>query len=289
MIGNMVGKVAVITGANSGIGFETARGVAQLGATVVMVCRDEARGSAARDAVAKVDGGAVPVLLLADLSEQVQVRRLASDLRVRFSQIDVLINNAGAAFPKRGVTVDGIERTFAVNHLAPFLLTNLVVDLLQAAPQARVIGISSDLHASKIDFEDLTLERRYTWMRAYALSKLANILFTKELARRFAGSNVTANCVEPGPAVTHFGRGAGGTLSVVSRLLQAAAFLGIAGSTEDGARTPIYLASNPDVAKTTGKYFRRCREVPAKPITDDVDTAKRLWQTSERLCDGSRQ
>jgi NAD(P)-dependent dehydrogenase (short-subunit alcohol dehydrogenase family) len=278
------GRIVVVTGANSGIGFESARGLATLGASVVMVCRDPARGAEARDAIARELNRPPPTLLLADLAEQAQVRRLAAELRDQLPRIDVLINNAGAAFPKRGLTVDGIERTFAVNHLAPFLLTTLLLDRIREAPQGRVVAVSSDLHAATIDFDDLQMERDYSWIRAYALSKLGNVLFTKELARRFAGSTATANALEPGPALSHFGRGAGGTLGVVARLLQAAAFFGIAGSTEDGARTPIYLASSPEVSATTGKYFRKCREVAAKPITDDADVARRLWEASERMC-----
>jgi NAD(P)-dependent dehydrogenase (short-subunit alcohol dehydrogenase family) len=281
----MDGRIVVVTGANSGIGFESARGLARLGTAVFMVCRDATRGAAARDAIAnEVRGGTPPILLVCDLAEQAQVRKLAADLRARVPRIDVLINNAGAAFPKRLVTVDRIERTFAVNHLAPFLLTTLVLDLIRSATQGRVIAVSSDLHAASIDFADLQCEHDYSWMRAYALSKLANVLFTKELARRFAGSAATANSLEPGPALSQFGRGAGGTLGLVARLMQAAAFLGVAASTEAGARTPIYLASSPEVATVTGRYFRKCREVVAKPITDDVEVARRLWDASERMC-----
>lgn len=281
----MEGKVVVVTGASSGIGFESARGLATLGASVVMVCRDAGRGRAARDAIAKEAGGRPPPrLFLADLAEQAQVRFLAAELRACLPRIDVLINNAGAAFPRRGVTVDGIERTFAVNHLAPFLLTTLLLDLIRAAPQGRVIAISSDLHAARIDFEDLQSERNYGWVRAYALSKLANVLFTKELARRLAGCSATANCLEPGPALSHFGRGAGGTLGVVARLIQVAAFFRIVASAAEGARTPIYLAASSQVATVTGRYFRRCQDVPAKPITDDVHVARKLWEASERLC-----
>lgn len=280
----MTGRIVVITGANSGIGFESAKGLVSLGATVVMVCRDAARGVAARDAVAKVSEGPPPILLAADLAEQAQVRNLGDDLRARFTKIDVLINNAGAAFPRRGVTVDGIERTFAINHVAPFLLTNLVLDLLGASSQGRVIAVSSDLHAAHIDFGDLQMERNYSWMRAYALSKLANILFTNELARRLRGTAITANSLEPGPALSHFGRDAGGTLGMIARLMQVAAFLGVAASTEEGASTPIYLAASPEVAKVTGRYFRKRQQVTAKAITDDVDVARRLWEESERLC-----
>jgi NAD(P)-dependent dehydrogenase (short-subunit alcohol dehydrogenase family) len=245
----MAGKVVVVTGANSGIGFESARGLAALGANVVMVCRDPDRGRAACDAIARESSDRpVPTLLIADLAEQAQVRGLASELRARFPVIDVLVNNAGAAFPARGVTVDGIERTFAINHLAPFLLTTLVLDRIRAAPQGRIIAVSSDLHADKVDFGDLQLEKSYSWTRAYALSKLANVLFVKELARRLADTRVTANALEPGPALSNFGRGAGGSLSVVSRLLQAAAFLGVAGSTKEGARTPIFCVFRRDPA-----------------------------------------
>jgi NAD(P)-dependent dehydrogenase (short-subunit alcohol dehydrogenase family) len=163
------------------------------------------------------------------------------------------------------------------------LLTTLVIDRLRAAPQGRVITVSSDLHAARIDFDDLQLERGYSWVRAYALSKLGNVLFTKELARRNAGSTLTANCLEPGPALSHFGRGAGGTLGMVARLAQVAAFLGIFASTEEGAQTPIHLAASPEVARVTGRYFRKCREVASKPITDDVEIARRMWNASEAL------
>ncbi len=280
----MDSRIVVVTGANSGIGFETARGLAKLGAEVVLVCRDTARGGAAQKELAKVSAGPAPTLLLADLSSQSAIRAVSAEIRARFSRVDVLINNAGAAFPKRGLTVDGIEKTFAVNHLAPFLLTHLLLDLLRAAPAARIIGVTSDLHSGTIDFDDLQSERRYSWLRAYALSKLGNILFTKELARRVAGTALTANCLEPGPAVTRFGRGAGGTLGIVARMMQLAAFLRIAASTEEGARTPVYLASSPEAARVSGRYFRKCREVAPKPIADDVAVAARLWEISERMC-----
>lgn len=282
---SMVDKIVVVTGANSGIGFVTARRLASLGASVVMVCRDSIRGGAARDAIAAgLNGGAAPTLFVADLAEQAQVRALAAALVAKLPRIDVLINNAGAAFPRRSVTSDGIERTLAVNHLAPFLLTMLLLDLIRAAPQGRIINVSSDSHAATVDFDDLQTERNYSWMRAYALSSLGKILFTKQLARRLANTKVTANSLMPGPALSHFGRGAGGTLGVLSRLVQAAAFLGIAASTEDGARTPIFLASSPEVANVTGRYFRKCKDVPAKAIADDVDVASRFWEASERLC-----
>ena len=279
----MEGKVVVVTGANSGIGFESARGLAALGASVVMVCRDPRGGATARDAIAS-ESGVAPTLLVADLAEQAQVVALAGELRARVPRIDVLINNAGAAFPKRRLTIDGIERTLALNHLAPFLLTTLLLDLIRASPQGRVIAVSSDIHAASIDLNDLQSERNYSWMRAYALSKLCNVLFSNELARRLAGTGATANSLEPGPALSHFGRGADGTLGVVARLIQVAALLGLVASTKEGARTPIFLASSPEVTTVTGRYFRKCREVPAKPIAGDREVAQRLWEASELLC-----
>src|SRR5579859_1049749 len=201
----MDGKVVLITGANSGVGFATARQLAELGAVVIMVCRDPGRGSAARNAVAQVATGPEPTLLLADLSSQAAVYALSDEVHARFARIDVLLNNAGAIFARRELTADGIEKTFAVNHLAPFLLTNLLLDLVRASPAGRIVTVASESHSGRLDFDNLQGERRYSFLAAYNRSKLGNILFTYELARRLAGTGVTANCLSPGPTMTRFG------------------------------------------------------------------------------------
>ena len=201
----MVGKNILITGANSGLGFASARALAELGAKIIMVCRNESRGVAARDEIVRVARGDPPVLLIADLSSQAAVRNLAQELHARFQRLDVLMNNAGAIFAHRELTVDGIEKTLAVNHLAPFLLTNLLLDLVRAAPAGRIVTVVADPFISTLDFDNLQSEKGHKFLAAYFRSKLANILFTYELARRLEGTSVTANCASPGPTLTQFG------------------------------------------------------------------------------------
>jgi NAD(P)-dependent dehydrogenase (short-subunit alcohol dehydrogenase family) len=201
----MRGKTVLITGANSGIGFVTARELAKMGACILMVCRDTNRGATARAAVAQVATGAAPTLLLADMSSQQSVRALAHDVRARFPKIDVLINNAGGIFAERGFTTDGIERTFATNHLGPFLLTNLVLDLVRAGTGGRIINVASESYSSRLDFDNLEGEKSYGFLSAYFRSKLENIIFSFDLARRLKDFGVTVNCMSPGPTSTRFG------------------------------------------------------------------------------------
>lgn len=281
----MVGKNVLITGANSGLGFASARALAARGARVIMVCRDERRGIAARDEIARIASGDRPLLLIADLSSQLAIRRLAKEVYARIDRLDVLMNNAGAIFARRELTVDGIEQTFAVNHLAPFLLTHLLLDLLRAAPAGRVVTVVADPFVPGLDFDNLQSEKGHNFLAAYFRSKLANILFTYELARRLEGTNVTANCASPGPTVTHFGenlRGRPALFHVVLKPLKRIPFLFY--SAERGAETQIYLASSPDVAKLSGRYFFRGREKATKAITHDRELAARLWTISEQLC-----
>jgi NAD(P)-dependent dehydrogenase (short-subunit alcohol dehydrogenase family) len=281
----MTGKVVLITGATSGVGFATALGLAERGATVVMVARDPGRGAAARDAVAAVATGAPPILLLADLSSQAAIRALAAAVRTRFARIDVLINNAGAIFARRELTVDGIEQTFAVNHLAPFLLTNLLLDLVQAAPAGRIVTVASEVHSGMLDFENLQGERKYNFFAAYQASKTANILFSCELARRLDGTAVTANCVSPGPTATRFGDNLRGMPRLMPLLMKRIPFLFV--SPEKGARTSIYVATSPELIGVSGRFFQKCRERRSKPITHDLDVAAQLWRVSDQLCAGT--
>jgi NAD(P)-dependent dehydrogenase (short-subunit alcohol dehydrogenase family) len=274
----MRGKTVLITGANSGIGFVTAVDLAKMGARVLMVCRDGKRGAQARAEVARTATGAAPELLLADMSSQQAVRALADDVRQRFPKIDVLINNAGGMFSERGLTVDGIERTFATNHLGPFLLTNLVIDLVRAGTGGRVVNVAADGYPSKLDFGNLQGEKRYGFLSAYFRSKLENIIFTFDLALRLNNSGVTVNCMSPGPARTRFGDNMTGLPSLFPLLLKR-----LMPGPEKGARTLIYLAASPEVDGISGRFFLYQRARPTKPVTSNAEVAARLWRISAEL------
>ena len=277
----MKDKIVLITGANSGIGLVTAMRLAELGAEVVLVCRDPVRGAEARQRVGAAATGKPPTLLLADVSSQASVRALAAELPRRFPRLDVLINNAGGIFAGRELTVDGIEKTFATNYLAPFLLTHLVLDLLRSAPASRVVNIASALHgASYKDLGNLQGEQHYNFMQAYRLSKFSVIVFTYELARRLASTRITVNCVEPGPTKTRFGDNMTGLPSLFPRVMKR---LPIFRPPEVGARTPVYVAASPDIEAITGQYFLKCQRSLSKPITHDLEVAARLWTLSESL------
>jgi len=281
----MVGKNVLITGANSGLGLASARALAERGARVIMVCRDESRGMMARDEIARVASADPPVLLVADLASQIAIRNLAATVRARFPHLDVLMNNAGAIFARREFTVDGIEKTFAVNHLAPFLLTNLLLDPLQAAPEGRVVTVAAESFMSTLDFDNLQSEKGHNFLAAYFRSKLENIIFTRELARRLEGTRVTANCLSPGPTVTRFGdnlRGMPALFHIILAPLKRMPFLFL--SAEKGAATQIYLASSSEVARLSGRFFLYGRERPTKAVTHDRQVAARLWMISEELC-----
>jgi len=273
----MDGEVCVVTGATSGIGKATATALARLGAQVVLVARDRGRGEATAAEVAAARASP-PRLEIADLASMAQVRELAGRLGA-LGRIDVLVNNAGLMAGQRRVTADGFDEVFAVNHLAPFLLTRLLLGQLTAAAPARVITVTSGAHAgARLDLDDPQLERGWDGWRAYANSKLANILFTRELARRLEGTGVTANCAHPGLVRTRFGREA--------RLpMRAAVTLGrpFMLSPQRGASTIVYLATSPEVAGASGGYYvKRQRREPSAAARDDA-TAQRLWQLSEEL------
>jgi retinol dehydrogenase-12 len=277
MAWSIVGKTVVITGATNGVGEAAAIALAKLGAHLVLVGRDAGRGAASLAKV-KAAGDANVQLLLADLSSLGEVRKLAEQLR-QLPRLDVLVNNAGAVFSQHQTTVDGFERTFALNHLAYFLLTVLLRDKLVASAPARVINVASEAHRSgRVDTGDLLGGRTYSGMRAYANSKLCNILFTRELARRLAGTGVTANAVHPGTVATGFGRNNRGPLGIVIRL--ASPFFR---TPEQGAKTIVYLAVDPALEGVTGQYFADLKpKTPASRALSDADAAK-LWTVSEEL------
>jgi NAD(P)-dependent dehydrogenase (short-subunit alcohol dehydrogenase family) len=273
----MDGQVCVVTGASSGIGKATASALARLGAHVVLVARDRGRGAAALAEVGAVSKSP-PRLEIADLAVMAQVRELADRLAA-LDRIDVLVNNAGLMLFEHRATPDGFDHVFAVNHLAPFLLTNLLLGKLTANAPARVVTVASDAHAAaRLDLDDLQLEQGWDSWRAYANSKLANILFTRELARRLAGARVTANCAHPGMVRTGFGREGSLFLRLGIRLARPFML-----SPRRGADTVVYLASSTDVAGETGGYYvKRERREPSQAARDD-QTARRLWQLSEEL------
>jgi NAD(P)-dependent dehydrogenase (short-subunit alcohol dehydrogenase family) len=277
-------QVVLITGANSGVGFAAAHQFAELGHHVVMICRDPQRGDAARIKIAREAVGPAPTLMIADLSSQKAIRELADEIYSKFNRLDVLVNNAAGIFSRRELTTDGIERTFALNHLAPFLLTNLLVDRLRVAPAARIVNVTSESHSGKIDFDNLQGEHRYNFFTAYNRSKLGNILFTYELARRLEGERITANCVSPGPTVTRFGDNMSGLPRLFPLLMKRIPFL--FHSPEVGARTLIYAATSSEIAGVSGRFFLKCRERKSKAVTYNSDVAARLWKISDEMCGG---
>ena len=278
VIGGMEGKVVLITGGTSGIGRAAATAFAAMGAEVVVTGRNGERGEAALAGIRRDSGSEKVSLVLADLAVQAEVRGLADTFRERHDRLDVLVNNAGLIQARRTLTPDGIELTLAVNHLAPFLLTNLLLGLLEKSAPSRVITVASEARRSaEIDFDDLQSERRYRAFPVYGMTKRANILFTYELAERLEGTGVVANCVHPGGVNTSFGgkeRSPG--------ILLFRAFKPFMRTPEQGADTVIYLASSPEAAEMTGKYLADREEVsPAEPR--DAVAQKRLWEASEAL------
>jgi NAD(P)-dependent dehydrogenase (short-subunit alcohol dehydrogenase family) len=274
----MQGQVCVVTGATSGIGKAAAAALARQGAEIIVVGRDPGRAEATAAAI-QADGAPPPKVEIADLARLDQVRALAGRLNQTLDRVDVLINNAGLVLNERQVTPDGYEHVFAVNHLAPFLLTNLLRPKLTASAPGRVITVSSDAHtAARLDLDDPNLEHGWSSWRSYSNSKLANILFTRELARRLDGTGVTANCLHPGVVRTGFGRDARPLMRVGITIAKPFML-----SPERGADTIVYLASSPDVAAKTGGYYvkRQLRE-PSAAARDD-GLARRLWEISERL------
>ena len=276
----MSGKVCLITGGSDGIGYAAARELAAMGARVVITGRNAAKTAAAVQRIAAETGNPAVEGLLADLSSQAATRRLAADALARLPRLDALLNNAGGIFLSRTRSVDGIEMTFALNHLAYYLLTSLLLELLRASAPARIINVSSSSHrkAGKFRLSDLPDADRSGGYRAYGRSKLCNILFTRELARRLAGSGVTVNATHPGLVRTGIARNNG----LVGRAVNA--FIGARGvSAVRGAATPVYLATSPEVAGVSGRYFVDCREIEPSAAAYDSELAAELWRLSASL------
>lgn len=272
-------KICMVTGANRGIGKAIAMGLARQNTTVVMVCRNRQRGEAAQAEVRGVSGNQDIHLMLADLASLADIRRLVRDHQAAYPRLDVLINNAGLAKMQFTPTVDGHEMTFAVNHLAPFLLTNLLFDALQKSPDARIINISSLVHKwGKIDFNDLYGEKNYDMDRAYNQSKLANVLFTYELARRLQGTGITVNSMEPGMVATDFGQEYTGFKAFMAK-----AWKPFMATPEKAASTALHLALSDEVEGLSGKHFVKNRAIQSSKDSYDEYLAQRLWEVSERL------
>ncbi|MGI9175314.1 MAG: SDR family oxidoreductase [Rhodothermales bacterium] len=268
-----------MTGANAGIGKATALELARQGHTVVMACRSQVRGEKAQAEIRAKSGNNRVDLLLADLASQADVRRLADSFKARYSRLDALVNNAGLFSQTRQITEDGIEKTFAVNHLAHFLLTNLLLDVLKASAPARVVNVSSEGHrGARLDFSNLRGENGYNWLRAYGESKLANVLFTYELARRLEGTDVTTNAIHPGVVSSRIWNRSLHPISLFMRL-----FRPFMTRPKTSAEALARLAVAPELEGVTGRYFKKKKEAASSPRSHDQALAEKLWQVSEEM------
>lgn len=278
---DMTNKVCLVTGANSGIGKETAKTLAGLGAFVVMLCRNEERAERARQEIIDQTGHTGVEVILADLAHQYDIRQAAKQFREKFEALDVLINNAGIIPSKREETPEGIEKTLAINHLGPFLLTNLLMEQLKNADRARIINVASEVHrlgALIFDIDNLQLQTRYSPMKAYGLSKLCNIMFTHELAKRLSDTTVTANCLHPGVVSTRLA-------SDASWMMKLFYFIGtpFMRSPKSGAQTSLYLAISDEVSAISGQYFKNKQVTDPASIALDDELTEKLWERSATL------
>lgn len=275
----MKGRVCLITGGTNGIGLETARALAKMGAKVVIVGRNPAK---TEDTVAQLKqstGSQHIDYLIADLSLMAQVRQLADDFKARYDRLDVLLNNAGAMFTNRQLTSEGLEMTFALNHLSYFMLTNLLLDILVDTAPARIINVSSDAHRiGELDFDNLQGEKSWHAFKIYGASKLMNILFTKELAHRLENTGVTANALHPGMVSTSFGRNNGAIWNFIFMLTRP-----FSKSPADGAKTSVYVASAPELTTVSGQYFDDAQLKQPSKAAYDVEAQQRLWTISEEI------
>ena len=284
----MKGRICVITGGNSGIGKETAIGLAKMGATIVMVVRDQERGEKARTEIVKQTGNDSVDLMICDLSSMSSIRHFTEGFKKKYDRLDVLINNAGAVFNKREVTSEGFERTLAVNYLGPFLLTHELMDLLKSSAPSRIINVSSGVAKDgKVDLDDLQSEKNYPRTKAYSRrhapvydnAKLMVMMFTYELARRLKGSGVTVNVLMPGFTATNLGKSSGSlTSSIMFKMVRP-----MQQSAKKGAETSVYLASSNEVKDTTGKCFAKKKETKTCPASYDEELQKRLWNKTESM------
>ncbi|MFN8376694.1 MAG: SDR family oxidoreductase [Anaerolineae bacterium] len=277
----MQGKIVLVTGATNGIGKVAALELAKKGATVVIVGRNRAKTEAVLNEIKTQSGSQKVDLLLGDLSVQADVRRLASEFKSKYTRLDVLLNNAGAVFANRQETADGYEMTFALNHLSYFLLTHLLLDVLKASAPSRIVNVASDAHnGASLNFDDLQNKKGYPvgGFGPYGQSKLANIMFSYELARRLQGTGVTVNVLHPGFVATGFGRNNGGLMGLVMPIAQLFAM-----NEQEGAKTMIYLASSPEVEGVSGKYWDKSKAVKSSPVSYDEAAQRRLWEVSEQM------
>ncbi|MEY2455186.1 MAG: retinol dehydrogenase 12 [Acidimicrobiaceae bacterium] len=279
----MDGAVVVITGSNTGIGKETAVGLANLGATTVLACRNVTKAGEAQAEIKERTGSDDVHVVALDLSDFASIRRAAAEVLERWDRLDVLVNNAGGIWTERLETKQGFEQTFGVNHLGPFLFTELLLDRLKASAPARIVNLTSVGHhyaRRGMRFDNLQSERRYRAMEAYGRSKLANVLFTRELARRLDGTGVTVNCCHPGPVRSGFGMDGDmkGLMGLGNKMIRPFEI-----SAASGAKTSIYLAASPDVAKDTGGYFVRSKPGHMSKKAKSDDEARELWEVSDRL------
>ena len=276
----MEGKLCVVTGATDGIGRVTARALAERGAEVVLVGRNAAKGAEVGKAIRRSSRNDRVRFEQADLSSQTEIRALAERLTAGGAAIDVLVNNVGALFMRRRESADGIEMTFALNHLGYFLLTGLLLESLQANGGGRIVNVASEAHrGAQMDLEDPQGTRRYRGWRAYRRSKLANVLFTYRLAALLAGTPVTANCLHPGFVASRFGHNNGWPFVAALKVMMRLSAIDM----EAGARTSVHLATSADVAGVSGRYFDECREAASSPASHDEDAGRRLWEMSEIL------
>jgi NAD(P)-dependent dehydrogenase (short-subunit alcohol dehydrogenase family) len=278
---NMNGKICLVTGATSGIGKATAQALAQMGATVVIVGRNAAKCAAVVDEIKQLSGNNAVEALIGDLSIMAEVRQIAAQFKAKYSTLHVLVNNAGGVFLKRQITSEGFERTFALNHLNYFLLTNLLLDTLKASAPSRIVNVSSDSHKlARLDFDDLQTEKSNFGL-AYGRSKLANIVFSYELARRLEGTGVTVNVLHPGLVRTGLASSFG--LGAVPAAIFDFFLRLVALTPEQGAKTSIYLATSPDVENVTGKYWEKCKALSSARAAYDESTWTRLWEVSDKM------
>ena len=275
----MIGKTVLVTGATNGIGHVAARELARMGAQTILVSRSAEKSEQVCSQIKKETGNPQVEFIAADLSTKAGVEHAADEFLKRHTRLDVLLNNAGAVFMSRQVSADGIEMTLALNHLNYFYLTSLLLDILKTSQPARVINVSSDAHrGGKLKFDDIQLEQGYAGFGAYSQSKLANLLFTYELARRLEGTKITVNALHPGFVDTGFGKNNSGVFKFVLGLLRP-----IQKKVDDGASTSIFLASSPEVENVSGKYFIDSKVAKSDPASYDMAAAQKLWQISLNL------